>query len=51
MNDEDGEPVVSRDLTKMSLQGNNGVHRGQANATPLASFKEQVKGYLNNNPI
>jgi hypothetical protein len=46
VNDEDGEPVVSRDLTKMQLQGNNGLHRGLKNATPLASFKDQVKGYL-----
>jgi hypothetical protein len=46
--DEDGEPVVSRDLTKMSLQGNNGARRGGANATPLSSFKAQVKGYLKN---
>ena len=48
VNDEDGVPVVSRDLTRMSLQGNNGVRRGQANVTPLASFKAQVKGYLGN---
>ena len=40
VNDEDGEPVVSRDLTKMSLQGNNGVRRGGANVTPLSSFKD-----------
>jgi len=46
--DEDGEPLVSRDLTKMSLQGDNGVRRGGANATPLSSFKAQVKGYLKN---
>jgi hypothetical protein len=46
VNDEDGEPVVSRDLTKMSLQGNNGVRRGGSNATPLSNFKAQVKGYL-----
>jgi hypothetical protein len=44
--DEDGEPLVSRDLTNMSLQGNNGVHRGGSNLTPLKSLKEQVKGYL-----
>jgi len=48
VNDEDGEPLVSRDLTKMSLQGNNGLRRGQTNATPLSSFKAQVKGYLKN---
>lgn len=46
--DENGEPMVSRDLTKMSLQGNNGVRRGGTNATPLSSFKAQVKGYLKN---
>ncbi len=44
--DEDGQPLVSRDLTKMSLKGNNGVRRGGANATPLSNFKAQVKGYL-----
>jgi hypothetical protein len=47
VNDEDGQPVVSRDLTKMSLQGNNGVRRGAANVTPLATFKDKVNGYLN----
>jgi len=46
INDEDGEPVVSRDLRQMSLQGNNGVRRGQSNMTPLKSMKDQVKGYL-----
>jgi len=46
VNDEDGVPVVSRDLTKMALQGNNGVRRGGANATPLSTFKDQVRGYL-----
>jgi hypothetical protein len=45
-NDEDGEPVVSRDLTRMQLQSNNGLRRGSKNATPLASFKDQVRGYL-----
>lgn len=46
VNDEGGEPVVSRDLTKMTLQGNNGMHRGQSNATPLSNFKAKVKGYM-----
>lgn len=46
VNDEDGEPVVSRDLRQVSLQGNNGVRRGQSNMTPLNTMKEQVKGYL-----
>lgn len=46
VNDEDGEPVVSRDLRQVSLQGNNGVRRGQSNVTSLKSMKDQVKGYL-----
>lgn len=46
VDDEDGEPMVSRDLRQMSLQGNNGVRRGQSNMTSLKSLKEQVKGYL-----
>lgn len=46
--DEDGEQMVTRDLTKMALKTNNGLHRGQSNATPLSSLKAQVKGYLLN---
>jgi hypothetical protein len=48
VNDEDGTPMVSRDLSEMSLRGDNGVRRGQSNVLPLSSFKEQVKGYLKN---
>ena len=47
VSDEDGDPVVSRDLTRITLQSNNGVRRGGANAIPLDSFKEQVKARLN----
>lgn len=46
--DEDGEKMVSRDLTAMSLKGDNGVRRGSANAIPLSSFKQRVKSRLNN---
>ncbi len=46
--DEDGEQVVSRNLTKTSLKSNNGVRRGGADVMPLANLKEQVKGYLKN---
>lgn len=46
VNDENGEPMVSRDLTQMSLQGNNGVRRGGSNLTSLKSLKDQVRGYL-----
>lgn len=45
--DEDGEPMVSRDLRQMSLQTNNGVRRGQNNLTPLSSLKNEVKRQLN----
>ena len=45
--DENGERVVSRDLTKTSLQGNNGVRHGQSNTRPLSSMKDEVRGYLN----
>jgi hypothetical protein len=48
VNDDNGEPMVSRDLSEMSLRGDNGVRRGQSDAIPLSSFKEQVKGYLKN---
>lgn len=48
VNDEGGEPVVSRDLTKLTLQTNNGVRRGGANVISLAAFKDQVKARLNN---
>ena len=44
---EDGQPMVSRDLTKLALKDNDGVRRGSANMTPLASLKAQVKGHLN----
>jgi hypothetical protein len=47
--DEDGEQMVSRDLTKTSLKSNNGVSRGvSSNLIPLANLKDQVKGYLKN---
>lgn len=49
VNDEDGTPVVSRDLTRMTLQSNKGVRRGgAANVIPLASFKDRVKARVNN---
>ena len=44
--EEDGEQMVSRNLTKTSLKSNNGVRRGSADLIPLANLKEQVKGYL-----
>jgi hypothetical protein len=44
---DDGQPAVTRDLTKLSLKDNNGVRRGTANMTPLASLKAQVNGHLN----
>lgn len=44
--DEDGEPMVSRDLRQTSLKQNNGVRRGQNNLTPLSSLKSEVKRQL-----
>ena len=44
---EDGQPAVARDLTKVSLKDDNGVRRGTAALTPLATLKAQVKVHLN----
>jgi hypothetical protein len=44
--DEEGEQLVSRDLTKTMLQGNNGVRRGSVNKTLLTSLKAEVKRHL-----
>ncbi len=44
--DEDGQQLVTRNLSSMTLQGNNGVRRGAANAASLASFKDHVKARL-----
>ena len=46
VNDENGEPMVTRDLTKTILKDNNGVRRGQSNATPLGILKAEVKKHL-----
>ena len=46
--DEDGEQMVSRNLTKTALKSNNGVRRGGSDLIPLANLKEQVRGYLTN---
>ena len=46
--DEDGKQMVSRNLTKTSLKSNNGVRRGGSDLIPLATLKEQVRGYLKN---
>ena len=46
--DEDGEQLVSRNLTRTSLKSNNGVRRGGSDLIPLSQMKEQVKGYLKN---
>ena len=43
---EQGEQLVSRDLTKVKLQSGPGVVRGNSQFAPLSNFKEKVKGYL-----
>jgi hypothetical protein len=44
--DEDGRQMVTRDLTKMMLRSNNGVHRGSNNMTSLSSLKAEIKAHL-----
>ena len=46
--DEDGQPMVSRDLRQTALKTNNGVHRGSNNTIPLDTLKNEVRGYLKN---
>lgn len=46
--DEDGEQMVSRNLTQTALKSNNGVRRGGSDLMPLANLKERVNGYLKN---
>lgn len=44
--DEDGRQMVTRDLTKLMLRGNNGVHRGSNNLTSLSNLKAEIKAHL-----
>jgi hypothetical protein len=44
--DEDGQKLVSRDLTKMRLQRGTGVTRGNRHLTPMSEFKQKVRGFL-----
>lgn len=46
LKDKEGEHFVTRDLTNTMLKNNNGVRRGSADMTPLASLKAQVKAHL-----
>jgi hypothetical protein len=46
VNNEAGEQMVSRDLSKMRIGRAVGVVRGQQQMTPLAEFKQRIKGYL-----
>lgn len=45
---ENGQEVVSRDLTQTELKGKYGTRRGTVNQTSLASLKAQVKRQLGN---
>ena len=40
--DENGQEVVSRDLTETALKGTTGIRRGGATQTPLSGLKNQV---------
>src|SRR5687767_2343881 len=44
--DSQGQQVISRDLTKVRLQGGSGTVRGTKQTLSLSEFKEKVKGYL-----
>jgi len=48
VSDEDGQPMVSRDLRQTSLKSDNGIHRGSNNTIPLSKLKDDVRGYLKN---
>jgi hypothetical protein len=44
--DPTGEPVVTRDLTRLRLVGGTGVTRGAKDRVTLAEFKREIRGYL-----
>jgi hypothetical protein len=44
--DENGQEVVSRDLTHTALKGKAGTRRGTVSQTPLSGLKEQVMRQL-----
>lgn len=46
LKDENGQEVVSRDLTRTALKGKNGTRRGDLNRIPLSGLKEQVRRQL-----
>jgi hypothetical protein len=43
---EAGQPMVSRDLSKARVSRAEGVVRGQRQLIPLLQFKETIQGYL-----
>jgi hypothetical protein len=44
--DAAGQPVVSRDLTRLTLQSPTGTQRGTASRMPLDAFKREIREYL-----
>ena len=44
--DETGEPVVSRNLSAVTLASPAGTQRGTATRVPLARFRNEIRGYL-----
>ena len=48
INSEDGQEVVSRDLTQTALKSKNGIRRGTMSRTSLSSLKSQVLRQLRN---
>jgi hypothetical protein len=43
----DGEPVVTRDMTMTPVQKGAGLTRGNSQVVPLSHFKKLVESYLN----
>lgn len=44
--DETGEPVVSRNLSSVTLTSPAGTRGGTASRVPLARFRNEIRGYL-----
>jgi hypothetical protein len=43
---DQGQKMVSQDLTKVQLKSSTSIQRGTLRAAPLTQFKEQIKEYL-----
>lgn len=46
IHDEDGQKMITRDLTRLAQKGGGEAVRGAPKAIPLSEFKSQIKDYL-----